>query len=408
MLVLLLPMLWQDTTRLDAGAALARALERAPVVAAVDARTRAADALRRDAARLRNPQLGVAAENLGMQRQVTGKDGLAGTEGQITLQTVLPLGGDLGAARRTGAAHLAVAQSDGAATLAGFSGQLLASMAAHDMGHDLLAEAMAESAALDRLATSLTARVADGRSPAGEGARVRTEAVMVASQLARRRADLAAADAQLAVALGLAPETPLRISMPASCIAPSPNGMAVDAQRAAARRTLAVALVDQAAARRVPDLIPQVGFRRTAGFSGVLVGLAFDLPLFSSGSASLASARAEADAATAEVALAEQESTAAIASARRTMQELDAAGVRYAAGWEADLAQAVTAAEARWREGQGTLAELFDARRARLAALEEHATWRGRRVATRLALARAVGQPLTTALLLEDCPGAPR
>ncbi|MBP9897966.1 MAG: TolC family protein, partial [Gemmatimonadales bacterium] len=107
MLVLLLPMLWQDTTRLDASTALARALERAPVVAAVDARTRAADAMRRDAARLRNPQLGISAENLGMQRQVTGKDGLAGTEGQITLQTVLPLGGDLGAARRTGAAHLA-------------------------------------------------------------------------------------------------------------------------------------------------------------------------------------------------------------------------------------------------------------------------------------------------------------
>jgi|CXWL01.1.fsa_nt_gi outer membrane protein TolC len=408
MLVLFLPFLLQDTTRLDAGAALARALERAPVAVAVAARSRAADALGRDAGRLRNPQLGVAAENLGMQRQVTGKDGLAGTEGQVTLQTVVPLGGDLGAARRGAAAHAAVVQADGAVTLAGLTSQLLAAMASHDLGHQLLTEAAAESAALDRFAAALTARVADGRSPAGEGARVRTEAVVVASQLARRRAELAAADAQLAVALGLGADTPLRISMPTSCVAPPAAGAAVDQQRAAARRSFAEALADQAAAHRVPDLVPQVGFRRTAGFSGVLVGLAVDLPLFSSGSGALASARAEVDATTAEVALADQEALVAIASARRTLQELDAAGVRYAAGWDADLAQAVTAAEARWREGQGTLAELFDARRARLAALEEHATWRGRRVATRIALARALGQPLTASLLREDCPGVPR
>lgn len=408
MLVLVLPLLWQDTTRLDAGTALARALERAPVAAAVAARSRAADALGRDAGRLRNLQLGVSAENLGMQRQVTGKDGLAGTEGQVTLQTVLPLGGDLGAARRGAAAHLAMVQSDGAVTLAGLTGQLLAAMASHDLGHQLLAAAAAESDALDRFAAALTARVADGRSPAGEGARVRTEAVLVASQLARRRAELAAADAQLAVALGLAPETPLRIALPTSCEASGAGGVGVDQQRAAAKRAFAEALADQAGARRVPDLVPQVGFRRTAGFSGVLVGLAIDLPFFSSGSAALASARAEVDAATAEVAQADQESAAAIAASRRTLQELDVAGARYAAGWDADLTQAVTAAEARWREGQGTLAELFDARRARLAALEEHATWRGRRVATRIALARALGQPLTAALLREDCPGAPR
>lgn len=407
MLVLALTLLWQDTTRLDAGTALARALDRAPVAAAAAARIRAADAQRRDAGRLRNPQLGIAAENLGMQRQVTGKDGLAGTEGQVTLQTVLPLGGDLGAARRAGAAHLALVQSDGAITLTSFSGQVLAAITAHDVGHQLLGEATAESAALDRLAAALTARVADGRSAAGEGARVRTEAVMVASQLSRRRAELAAADAQLAVALGLAPESPLRISLPTSCGPAAATGVAVDAQHAVARRTLAEALADQAAARRVPDLIPQVGFRRTAGFSGVLVGLAVDLPLFSSGGASLASARAEVDAAAADVALATQESSVTTAAARRTLAELDAAGARYSAGWDADLLQAVTAAEARWREGQGTLAELFDARRARFAALEEHATWRERRVAARLALARAVGQPLTAALLLEDCPGAP-
>jgi hypothetical protein len=93
---------------------------------------------------------------------------------------------------------------------------------------------------------------------------------------------------------------------------------------------------------------------------------------------------------------------------RRTLAELAAVGVRYGAGWDRDLTLAVTAAEARWQEGQGTLAELFDARRARLAALMEYTEWRERVLLGRLALARTLGTAPTASLLLDDCPGAPR
>jgi outer membrane protein TolC len=68
----------------------------------------------------------------------------------------------------------------------------------------------------------------------------------------------------------------------------------------------------------------------------------------------------------------------------------------------------VGAAAARWDEGAGTLAELLEARRARLAALEEHATWAATRAASRLALARAAGHPMTATLLTDDCSGAVR
>lgn len=407
MVFLLLPMLLQDTLRLDATTALARALERAPVVAAANARLRASSAAGREASRLRNLQLGIAAENLGMQREVTGKDGLAGTEGQVTLQAVLPLGGDLGAARRGAVAETELVRLEGELAVFELQGQLIAAIAAHQRQHTLLGAASSEAEALDRFAAAVSARAADGRASAGEAARVRTEAVMVASQLARRRAEVSAADARLVAVLGYPADTPLRIMAPPSCVA-AVSGEPLDLQRAIARRSLAEAIAGQASSRRIPDLMPQVGFRRTAGFSGVLVGLAFDLPLFSSGGGALAAARAEVEATSAEVALMERDQAAAVVAGRRTLAELAAVGTRYGAGWERDLTLAVTAADARWQEGQGTLAELFDARRARLAALVEYTEWRERLLLGRLALTRTLGTAPTTSLLLDDCPGATR
>ncbi len=407
MVLLLIPLFLQDTVRLDAGVAMARAMARAPAIVAADARFRAVTLAGRDAGRLRNPQLGVSAENLGMQRQVTGKDGLAGTEGQITLQTVLPLGGDLAAARRGATAHTALAANDAAMVRAELQGALLRAIVAHQQQHRVLVAATAESEALDRFAAAMTARALEGRASGGEAARVRTEAVLVASQLTRRHAELAVADAWLATTLDFPANTPFRIDPPAQCEAPG-TGAVIDLQRAQAKATLAEALVGQAHARRIPDLIPQVGFRRTAGFSGVLVGVAMDLPLFSSGGNGAAAARADAEAAAADVGQAERDLAAGQAAEQRVFSALQAIGGRYGTDWERDLTQAVTAAEARWQEGQGTLAELFDARRVRLLAIEEHASWRERLLANRVLLARTRGVPITASLLLDDCPGVPR
>jgi outer membrane protein TolC len=52
----------------------------------------------------------------------------------------------------------------------------------------------------------------------------------------------------------------------------------------------------------------------------------------------------------------------------------------------------------------GTLAELLDARRARLAALDDLATWRAERRTARARVARLTGAPLDAALLCDDLP----
>src|SRR6185436_13252604 len=61
-----------------------------------------------------------------------------------------------------------------------------------------------------------------------------------------------------------------------------------DAARAAA---------DRAYAARVPDVAPIVGLRRTAGYSGLLLGVSMELPLLRSGAAAEESARFQAEAA---------------------------------------------------------------------------------------------------------------
>src|SRR5690606_4218981 len=96
------------------------------------------------------------------------------------------------------------------------------------------------------------------------------------------------------------------------------------------------------------------------------------------------------------------------AGERRALALLDARATTFGAGWQDDLALAVGAAAARWDEGAGTLAELLEARRARLPALEEHATWSAPRAAARLALARAAGYPIAATVLTDDCTGAVR
>ncbi len=407
MLVLLLPLLFQDTLRLDANTALARAVERAPTILAAAARTRASAAAGSEAGRLRNPQLAFLAENLGAQRQVTGADGLRGIEGQVTLQGHLPIGGDLGAARRGATAQLDLATADAAMVEQEFRGHVLLAIATHDRSHALLREATAEANAMATFSAAMTARATEGRSSDGEAARTRTEAVMAASHLARRRADVASADAVLAASIGLTPGTLLRVTPPPACV-PSVAGEAIAVQQATAKITLADALADQAAASRIPDLAPIVGLRRSGTFSGLLLGLSFDLPFFSTGGGSVAAARAEAESARSEATAVSLERDAAMAGARQALRELDVMASQYGATWESDLSRAVAAAEARWREGQGTLAELFDARRARVAAREEHAVWQLRRIAARIALARASGDELTTSLLMDECTGAAR
>lgn len=404
MLLLLALVIPQDTVRLEASTALARALERAPAVQAADARVRAAAALGRDLARPGNPRLGVLAENLGATRDVTGRDGLAGVEGQVTLELPVPLGGDRGAARAAGQAGVAVATAEAGLADAELREEILLELLHHEQAHAALEAATAEAATLATMARAMTARAAEGRSADGAAARVRIEATMAASAAARRRAAAARLDAHVAARLGLPPGTPIRVT-PGPC-APAPTTRSVTARDlAAARVTFADAETGRARALRIPDLAPMVGYRRTAGFTGLLLGVTLDLPLGNGGGARVAAAAAHRDAVAAEADLVTDHLAATLDGASRALAALAPTDSAYGDAWRADLDLAVGSAAARWEEGAGTLAELLEARRARLHALDEAAAFAAERAVARLARARALGVPLDATLLAGTCPG---
>lgn len=408
MLLLVTALLAQDTVRLDPHVALARALERSPAIAAGTADVRAAEAAVRAAGRLANPHLAVVAENLGIQREVTGKDGLAGTEGQVTLQTTLPLGGDLGADRRVALAGRDAVHAGALQREAEFRITVLETIARHQSLQATLAAAQDEAAALRSLADAVTAQAADGRAPEGTAARFRVEATSAEAQVAHRRVEAAANRIRLATWIGLSPETPLVIA-PAMCVPDRiASGVPSDLLAVEARVARTEASVDLARARRMPDLLPQVGFRRTAGFSGLLVGLGFEVPVFHRGGAALDAARASREAAEWEREAMERRLSSEATASRLALAELEVVAPAFGTEWREDLDLAVRAAEARWSEGGGSLADLFDARRARQVALRDEAAWRLARVTARLALARASGTPLDASLLSDDCPGVSR
>ena len=128
--------------------------------------------------------------------------------------------------------------------------------------------------------------------------------------------------------------------------------------------------------RGAPDLVPEIGFRRSAGFSALLLGFSLELPLLNGRGPAVTAAVAERDAVVADRAELQRATEGEIAGHRRALALLAAEAPRYDARWRDDLDAVVVAETARLELGEGSLYRLFDARRARLAALTEHEAWR--------------------------------
>jgi cobalt-zinc-cadmium efflux system outer membrane protein len=397
-----------DTLRLHPAEALDLAVQRSRVVAAAESRSRAAVS-GVDAARAwRNPTLSVTAENLGAQYQTTGQSGLAGTEGQATLSGWLPFGGDHGAGVRQAEALARTASATRDLSEQAVRAVTVATIAAASRDVAVARNARDEAAALEHFGSDMTRRAEEGRTPGGEAARARLEATVAAARAARRAAEAAASTSELRRLLFVAPDTILLVEAEACSVTTPATGRVAELVVADAQVDAARAQADLTHARGVPDLWPQVGLRRTAGFSGLLLGFSIDIPLLNSGGAATASARAEADAALAEREELGRRITADLAGAQLALAELEAAGRRFGPAWSADLEGTVTAAEARYEAGEATLAELLDARRARLAALDEYQTWRAERRFARARLARLGGATIDATLLCDDdVRGAP-
>lgn len=403
LLLLLIAAVSQDTTRLSPAAALERAMDPAAGrLAVAEARVAAARGAGRALAAPANPSLQAMAENLGAQRQVTGRDGLAGTEGQVMLSLPLTLGGDLGARRRLGEGGVSVAAAERQVVAADLGAEVLEAIAVWERHRAVVEVSRGERDALARLATAMTARAAEGRDATASAALARVEAAAAASRHARFLAEAARANALLAVLVHLPPGTPVALD-PVGCVAPAalpaPDDLGPEGAVLAARTASAAAGADLARALRIPDLIPHVGFRRSAGFSGLLLGLSFDLPLRNTHGGALEAARAEADAARRAASAEAELRRGAVDGHARALEVLAEASPRRDAAWRADLDAIVAAEAARLEVGEGSLYRLFDARRMRLAAVTESEDWQLEVRRQRIRLARRGGLVLDASLL---------
>jgi len=164
----------------------------------------------------------------------------------------------------------------------------------------------------------------------------------------------------------------------------------------------AQATADRAHAARIPDIAPIAGLRRTAGYSGLLLGVSLELPLLRSGAAAHESARFQAEAAEALRAELERRVTAQRSGTDAALTALAVAAPAFDASLLDDLDRAVRAQQARLAQGEGTIAELLDARRARVNTLNEFAEWRAMRAELRARRARLAGRPVDAQVLCED------
>jgi cobalt-zinc-cadmium efflux system outer membrane protein len=391
-----------DTVTVSASEALTRAVETSPAVeaAVLEAVSVSYDAQQAEA--WANPILSVSVENLGSSEAFTGIPGIEGLEGQALLTTPLALGGDRGSRIRYAQAQERLALAGSTVAKADQARMAAEIIAAAVRDRALVETAREELETMERLADALALQNEEGRASRGDAARADLARGQAATRLARRRVAEAGSSEALARILGLEAGTSVTVTLE-SCSDPVatatsddalPRGIAPDLLEADARIEAAQAGIDQALARRVPDLLPQVGLRRTGGNSGFYVGLAAPLPLFDYGNRGVDAARAGEAAADRSRADLMRRIAAERSAARRSQEALAEAGRGFSLEWQDNLEAAVVAAEARFELGEGTLYELLDNRRARLAALEDYWQWQAEWWAARARLARLEGGAL--------------
>lgn len=391
-----------DTVTVPATEALLRAIGRSPTAEAAALSASSAQYHAEQAEAWANPGLSVTLENVGRSEEFTGIPGVEGLEGQALLSTPLALGGDRGSRIRYARALAAEAGAE-AEVVRADQAQAAARLIAEALRNQALVRtAREELATLDQLAEALALQEQEGRASRGDAARADLARGQAATHLARRISAEAASGEALARILGLPAGTPV-IATVEACVAAAPTGpvaaddsnpaVVPDVLRADARVEAAQADIDRSLARRFPDLETQIGVRRTGGNSGLYVGLSTALPLFDYGNRGVDAARASETAADRIRDDVLRRLEADRSAARRSEAALAEAGLRFSPEWRRNLEDAVTAAEARFELGEGTLYELLDNRRARLAALEDYWQWQAEWWMARAQSARLDGAP---------------
>ncbi len=392
-----------DTVVVSAAEALRMAMERSPALEAARTRTMASESRVREAGLLPNPTLNVAGENLGAAVETTGRPAWEGIEGQILIGLPVSVGGDRGAAvrRAEAVADETLALERMTALDTGVEAVDAMSRLIHDRA--LVGHASADAAGIQQMADQVRMQADMGRASDGEAARLRLASASAWSRLAEARADEARSAAHLAFLTGLAPAVVVELP---SCTwePPVPSAEPADLQALGARVNSWEAAADEMRAAAIPDLVPQLGWRRSAGFDALYVGVAMELPVFDRNQGARDAAMREATAASIEQTRLATLLQSDRAAARRALDALEEAGSRFDQGWADALARAVESAEARYALGEGTLTELLDSRRARLDALADFEGWRMSMFGWRARLVRRSGVEATDLILCNPSP----
>jgi len=383
-----------DTLRISTSQAVELALEGSPRLASVREEAEGARAMVRQAWAFPNPSLSAEAENLGALEATSGVPGREGIQGTVSVGIPLSLGGLRGARMEVAEAELALSRTRVEREEVEVGVELARAVIQVEEARARLGAATGEEMALLELLRAMDARARDGEVSRGEAARTRLEWTRARARLARAEAAAAVAAAGLSQALNLPVGAPVQVLLPEVCAPPSPGredpGVAwtslfVDRLRV---QEGDVAVIRR---ERVPRIVPQVGWRRDSGFSALAVGFGVELPLLDRRGGQVEAARARVRASQEDLRGAQLLWSWERSLWRERARALGTAGEAFDAEWQEALQVTAAAAEAAFREGEGTLEQLLQARRVRLESLEEAAAWEAELRQARTSWYRAEG-----------------
>lgn len=346
--------------------ALRLVLADAPHLAAAQARLRAAQGDREQAAALPNPELSIEWENFGGRRDYDGFDQLETTYG---LSQRVEIGGQRRARLQAAEAGIReVGHGVDSARLDVIYGlkQAYISAAAAARHQTLAAERLRLAGEVER---AVAARVEAGREPPIQSAKAEITRRQAETALGQARRQEEMARARLALLTGV-PAAMLRLDdVWFTSIAPPPGQTPAtdhpDLRRREAGLQRSEALLAVEDGRSVPDVTVTAGVRRfrDSHETAFLAGISVPLPLFDANRGGKARARAEAAAAAADLTTARRDHESALVSARSALFSARETVLALKADIIPVAERAFAAADEGYRAGKFAYLDMLDAQR---------------------------------------------
>ena len=225
---------------------------------------------------------------------------------------------------------------------------------------------------LDALIVTLRRRVEEGYAPEADLLKFETESARMDIEMARARLDLERSLSALTYLIGATvPVVASQLVEPMTVAAPTVDATSITtmiaghpevvAAGARAQRAGQVAALEHA--RRLPDLLVSVGYKRTSGFDTAVAGVSLNLPLFERNASAAAKALGEERAAAAEREALKGRLASDAAALVLTAQALAGRSARVDAELLAPADAVRNAALASFQEGRSDVLRLLDAER---------------------------------------------